>query len=302
MSNEAIEVYEAHPMTLVGTPDSILEEATVAANALMNVVKKAGLAHNFGGKKDHLEFEAWQTLAKFYGESVQCVEVRFVQYGTAQGFEAISEVRDRCGTLVSRAEAMCLNDEDKWKSKPKYANVYICKDGTKSLEDPGKEQIIWENKKPKKERIKVGDEPVPLFQLRSMAQTRANAKALKNRFAWIVVLAGYSATPAEEMTTDDNPPPPPEEERPGMKAPQEKQEGKSTIKDPDSPASDAQVKAISTLWGKLGFEDSMKYAYCSEAVGLTEVIKTTKELTKSGASAVIDRLNRDIKEKKAAEG
>lgn len=293
--SEAIEVYEAHPMTLVGTPDSILEEATVAANALMNVVKKAGLAHNFGGKKDHLEFEAWQTLAKFYGESVHCVEVRFVQYGSAQGFEAISEVRDRCGTLVSRAEAMCLNDEDKWKSKPKYGYVYICKDGTKSLDDPGKDQIIWENKRPKKERIKIGDEPVPLFQLRSMAQTRSNAKALKNRFAWIVVLAGYSATPAEEMIHHDDPPP--DEGKPPMQPPQEKK-----MKDPDGPASEPQIKAISTMWGKLGLEDSMKYAYCSEAAGLTEVIKSTKDLTKAQASAVIERLNKDIEEKKAVEG
>lgn len=39
----------------------------------------------------------------------------------------------------------------------------------------------------------------PRFQLRSMAQTRACAKALRNVLAWIVVLAGYKATPAEEM-------------------------------------------------------------------------------------------------------
>lgn len=39
----------------------------------------------------------------------------------------------------------------------------------------------------------------PLFQLRSMAQTRACAKALRNVLAWVVVLAGYRATPAEEM-------------------------------------------------------------------------------------------------------
>ena len=297
MSNEAIEVYEAHPMTLIGTPDSILEEATIAANALMNVVKKAGLAHNFGGKKDHLEFEAWQTLAKFYGESVQCVEVRFVQYGSAQGFEAISVVKDRRGDEVSRAEAMCLNDEDKWKSKAKYAQAYVCKDGSRSVEDPGKDQIIWENRKPKKERIKIGDEPVPLFQLKSMAQTRANAKALKNRFAWIVVLAGYSATPAEEMTTHDDPPAP-DEERPPMQPPQEKK----GMKDPDGPASEPQIKAISTMWGKLGLEDSMKCAYCTEAAGLTEVIKSTKDLTKAQASSVIEKLNKDIEEKKAVEG
>lgn len=37
------------------------------------------------------------------------------------------------------------------------------------------------------------------FQLESMAQTRAAAKALRMKFAWIVVLAGYNPTPAEEM-------------------------------------------------------------------------------------------------------
>lgn len=39
----------------------------------------------------------------------------------------------------------------------------------------------------------------PLFQLRSMAQTRACSKALRNVLSWVVVLAGYKPTPAEEM-------------------------------------------------------------------------------------------------------
>lgn len=49
----------------------------------------------------------------------------------------------------------------------------------------------------------MDDEPKwsdkPLFQLRSMAQTRAQAKALRNVLAWVVVMAGYAPTPAEEM-------------------------------------------------------------------------------------------------------
>lgn len=40
----------------------------------------------------------------------------------------------------------------------------------------------------------------PNFQQRSMAQTRAIAKALRSSLSWVVVLAGYKATPAEEMT------------------------------------------------------------------------------------------------------
>lgn len=44
----------------------------------------------------------------------------------------------------------------------------------------------------------------PLFQLRSMAQTRAQAKALRNVLAWVVVMAGYAPTPAEEMDGHGN--------------------------------------------------------------------------------------------------
>lgn len=43
----------------------------------------------------------------------------------------------------------------------------------------------------------------PDFAVRSMAQTRASSKALRNVFAWVVVLAGLEATPAEEMTGSD---------------------------------------------------------------------------------------------------
>ena len=39
----------------------------------------------------------------------------------------------------------------------------------------------------------------PLFMLRSLAQTRACAKVLRNVLSWVVVLAGFAATPAEEM-------------------------------------------------------------------------------------------------------
>jgi hypothetical protein len=53
------------------------------------------------------------------------------------------------------------------------------------------------------EAMCMRDEPKwtskPEFQLRSMAQTRASAKALRNVLAWVVVMAGLKPTPAEEM-------------------------------------------------------------------------------------------------------
>jgi hypothetical protein len=52
----------------------------------------------------------------------------------------------------------------------------------------------------------MADEPnwsrKPLFQLASMAQTRAASKSISNRYRWVVAMAGYGTTPAEEMTAE----------------------------------------------------------------------------------------------------
>lgn len=43
------------------------------------------------------------------------------------------------------------------------------------------------------------------FSIRSMAQTRATSRALAARMRYIVTLAGFAGTPAEEMPTDEPP-------------------------------------------------------------------------------------------------
>ena len=45
------------------------------------------------------------------------------------------------------------------------------------------------------------------YALRSMAQTRATSKALRMPLGFVMTLAGYEATPAEEMPRDDEPRP-----------------------------------------------------------------------------------------------
>jgi hypothetical protein len=53
----------------------------------------------------------------------------------------------------------------------------------------------------------LSDEPnwknKPLFQQKSMAQTRAGAKALRQILGFVVAMAGYNPTPAEEMIKED---------------------------------------------------------------------------------------------------
>lgn|SRR3990167_241019 len=43
----------------------------------------------------------------------------------------------------------------------------------------------------------------PLFQLKSMSQTRAGAKALRQILGFVAAMANYSPTPAEEMVKED---------------------------------------------------------------------------------------------------
>jgi hypothetical protein len=178
-------------------PGLVLKEAREAARALKEVIDAKAKKVEFNGQT-YLEFEDWQTIARFYGVSCKVTKTEFVTFGDVKGFEARAVVLlVSNGLEISAADSMCLNDEENWGMRAKYEWRDI-------LDEQGK--LIWEfNKKmkknlPKRERVKVSEEPTPLFQLRSMAQTRACAKALRNVLAFVPVLAGYAPTPAEEMT------------------------------------------------------------------------------------------------------
>ena len=186
-------------------PTVVLEEARRAAIAIKSVIDAKPDKVIMNGQT-YLEFEDWQTLGRFYGLAVEIESTKPVAFEDVRGWEAAAVVKlVSTGQIVSRAEAMCLNDEEKWRARPKYEWQYVLKDGSMQTEDPGRDQIVWEKRQdgkgsaPKKKRVLVGEEAVPMFQLRSMAQTRSGAKAFRNILAWVVVLAGYRPTPAEEL-------------------------------------------------------------------------------------------------------
>jgi hypothetical protein len=164
-------------------PAQVLKEAREAAQALRDVVSQKQNPVIFNNEQ-YLEFEDWMTVARFYGVTVRVRGTGFIKYGDVVGFEAQADaILISSGMVISAAEAMCLNDESKWSTRPKYE---------------------WQTVDGKRKRVKVGEEAVPLFQLRSMAQTRACAKALRNVMGWVVVLSGYKPTVAEEMTGDEH--------------------------------------------------------------------------------------------------
>jgi len=286
-------------LTVKRPPEIILEEATKAAKALQGVISRKPKKVILNGEQ-YLEFEDWQTIGRFYGIAAKVVDTRYVEYEDIKGFEARAIAVDADGIEISAAEASCLTDEEKWRSRPKYKTVYILKDGTEAEGEPPKDKITWEEKDgkwfPKKKRVYVGEESVPLFQLKSMAQTRACAKALRNVLAWVVVLAGYRPTPAEELegqaiVIDANDSTPfIEPQKKNMNKPSEVPQ----IKDPESPATEAQIKAIHALLRKAGIDDDFeKHKVVSRLAGVPEpeVITSMSLLTKQQASAVIDALN-----------
>ena len=186
-------------LAIIRDPEEVLADAQKVAAALMRVVGSKKKQITFNGET-YLESGDWQTVAAFHGVTAKIEWTRFVDYGDAKGFEAAAVAIDRNGREVSRGEAMCLNDEENWGMRAKYEWQDV-------LDAQGKK--IWEfnaakgKNLPKREKVQIGETATPLFQLRSMAQTRACAKALSNLFKWVVVLAGYKPTPAEEMTTVD---------------------------------------------------------------------------------------------------
>ena len=151
---------------LEGDPERVLEFARKAALALTTIVKNKAKKVIINGEQ-YLEFEDWQTIARFYGTTAGIEWTKSIIIdGKLNGYEAKALAYNKQGQVISSAEASCMRDEPNWKSKPE-------------------------------------------FQLKSMAQTRAMAKTLRNVFAWVVVLAGYRPTPAEEiadLSTTKEPP------------------------------------------------------------------------------------------------
>jgi hypothetical protein len=116
------------------------------------------------------------------------------------------------------------------------------------------------------------------FALRSMAQTRATGKALRIPLGWIAVLAGYEATPAEEMgdrSTDNKVAEPATTEAKPAAEPKL--------------LSDAQRKKIQVLKAKV-IDPTFTDEQWREWLQKEFQVGSTTELTSQAASRLIERL------------
>lgn len=142
-------------------PQEMVDFASKAAKILKDIVTTAKTSIKINGN-EYLKFEAWQTIGKFYKSTVTVEWTKPIMWKDEQDKDVI---------FGWEAKASVLDENGK---------VLGSAESSCSKEEP-----TWTKR--------------ANFQIRSMAQTRACAKALRQVYSWVVVLAGYQPTPAEEM-------------------------------------------------------------------------------------------------------
>lgn len=118
MEEKAIEIVPHSGMELMQSPEQSLGDAERAAAALRDKMFSKIKPAMVNGKQYPL-VEHWTTVASFYNVTAKVTQTNYVEYGGAKGWEAYAEaIRADSGLVVSRAEAMCMDDEPRWKGRP----------------------------------------------------------------------------------------------------------------------------------------------------------------------------------------
>ena len=145
-------------------PAQIIARATEVANELSAIIEKKHLFALISNKK-FVVVEGWSTLGAMLGVLPREMPELTKRNDDGSYTATVELIRTSDGAVIGRASSLVGMDEKDRYGKPTWANR---------------------------------DE----YARRSMAITRATGKAYRLGFAWIMTLAGYQGTPAEEMPVD----------------------------------------------------------------------------------------------------
>lgn len=185
-------------------PAEILAKAHAIAKPLADLIEKAGLAKNLGGNRKHVEVGGWQAAGTMLGAlggqplHAETVWTRPVpgDDGRPRRTSYTATVkryhrRDQGGGL--REETTYDVDGYDWEACVEVrtpAGVVVGRAEAMC----SRAESTWATR----------DD----YALRSMAETRAESRAFRRAIGWIVHLAGYNPTPAEEMPPETPAPAP----------------------------------------------------------------------------------------------
>lgn len=175
--------------------------------------------------------EGWTTLASLCGLLPSIENLEIVKEPNGVIEAKATAVLIKRGEIVARAVAFCRSDEQKFSGKRMQEK----------------------------------------YEVASMAQTRAVSKVCRIALSWIMTMAGYEATPAEEITPEM------------IVEPEQRHEETLT---------EAQQRMIHALLEKSGIIKEDRKKYVEGVIG--RKVEDIKDLTKLEASKVIERLKKDI--------
>jgi hypothetical protein len=209
------------------TAAEILDVARDAATRFADVVEKQHMKRRIGSS-DHIQIEAWQTIGAFTGVAAVKDEITRLRGGVEQlpwpelaqlGPEPPVPEREPTNRDSPQHREWELADElrAEWEILRRlHAQRALGRAfGFRTSFDAVKNgtELGWGEGSV--DRTELQWAPKPDHELRSMAQTRAQSRALSVPLKWTVKLAGYETTPAEEFDGDApagaaaGPPPPP---------------------------------------------------------------------------------------------
>lgn len=168
-------------------PQEIVQQASAVASALADVIEKQELARHLGGRKKHVEIEGWQTAGTLLGAQALTTGTQRVEprrefpvkthrkkYGYVNGKrQVVEEFTD---------EWTCVGWSFDAAAEVRMIDGRVIGRGEATC---SREEENW---------MRSTDSAV-----KGMAQTRACSRALRQALGFIVGMAGYSATPQEEM-------------------------------------------------------------------------------------------------------
>ena len=142
-----------------GVTPAAIVDKAAEMAVILNRIVKQAGLSQKFGSKEYLQFEAWQTIGRFHNCTPVTEWTRAIKQDGYDGNWGWE-----CRVNVITADGQLVG----------AAEGMCCRD-----------ESNWKKRND--------------YALRSMAQTRTASKALRSCFAWVAVLAGYEATPAEEM-------------------------------------------------------------------------------------------------------
>lgn len=181
-------------------PEDIITKAAEIANPLKALIEAQGLSVHVGGKRKHVEVGGWQALGTMLGAlGGQPLHAETVWTRPVAGDDG----RPR---RTSYHVVETRYPKGKGEGKPVEVHEYDVdgNDWEACVEVRTADGVVVGRAEAMCSRAELTWAGRPDQAVRSMAETRAESRAYRRAVGWIMSIAGYNPTPAEEM-----PAPPP---------------------------------------------------------------------------------------------